>query len=156
MRASECPQVSGLWGREVRGGCFAFSETLWARKLRGPSIRLSDSYTTTPPVLFFNPEPLKAVVLINVIAFSYSSSASLPPFQKWGGFKENDGGGRGLVCIWEGAWRDGHALGECLPRAPVRRLHGRAPGGPGRFNGAGARLLLRSPPFLSPTLHPIR
>lgn len=84
MRASECPQVSGLWGREVRGGCFAFSETLWARKLRGPSIRLSDSYTTTPPVLFFNPEPLKAVVLINVIALSYSSSASLPPFQKWG------------------------------------------------------------------------
>ena len=33
VRASERPQVSGLWGREVEGGgwCFGFSETLWAR-----------------------------------------------------------------------------------------------------------------------------
>lgn len=73
-----------------------------------------------------------------------------------GGFKENDGGGRGLVCIWEGAWRDGHALGECLPRAPVRRLHGRAPGGPGRFIMAQApdsscALLLSSPQPFTPS-----
>ena len=45
------------------------------------------SLILTPPPLpcfFFNPKPLKGVVLINVIAFSNSSSASLPPFQKWG------------------------------------------------------------------------
>lgn len=86
-----------------------------------PCLALILNTTATHLLLFFfNPD----VVLIKVIAFSYSSLASLPPFQKWGVGWGGEGGLRRMMVDGEALCvsGSGHAEmdmrgGERLPRA---------------------------------------
>lgn len=118
MRASERPRASDLGGRRCgveRGGdreCSGFSKTSgWITAWSFPSSLILPS--PFPLFIYFlNPKSLKAVVLIDVIAFLVFFLGIPSPISKMrGGLNENAGGGRGAVCVWEGAVkRDSRAV----------------------------------------------